>query len=217
MANFADLLNRPLPSMVAAVEESVEDTNTIQEGAEDNVVVMQSEPIEVPAEPVSVPPTPEPIIAKPEEVVAVQAEVEPVDNLTPEENRNVDDVLNSVGTALLLNDEMNEEEYKEFVNGLEGGIAEAEGFLTERTIVRLDKNAKKAHLYELALFTVAREKNDRDWKKLQTVYKMKRMLKARLRKKYNNLAMKKYREYLDRARKSKSGILAKIANKMHSA
>ena len=150
-----------------------------------------------------------------DDIVPVEDET-PVamDSLTPDESRRVDDRMNAVATPLLMQSEMTEEEIKEFVESADSDIAVAEGFLTERTIVKFDKNAKKAQLYEVAVAAVAREKKDPLYKKLQTVYKMERILKAKLRVKYNAPAQKKVKEYLARAKKSKSGILARIAEKL---
>ena len=44
-----------------------------------------------------------------------------------------------------------------------------EGVLCERTIVRLDKHAKKTKAEKMAEFQIAKEKNDRDFKKLLTI------------------------------------------------
>ena len=81
-------------------------------------------------------------------------------------------------------------------------------------LVKFDKNAKRAQLFEVAVAAVAREKKDPLYKKLQTVYKMERQIKAKLRKKYNAPAKQKVKEYLARAKKSKSGLIARIAKKI---
>lgn len=216
MSLFDELMAKPLPSKSAPVTEGVEDVTTVMTVEP----VVPEVPVVAPVDPVD--PVPVPVVDPVSDKVAPAAieikdeeEVVPVNDLTPDEERNVDDVMNAVATPLILNNDLSEEEIKEFTNSLDGEIAEQEGFITERTIVRFDKNARKAQLYEVAIAAVGREKNDPDWRKLQTVYKMERKLKARLRKKYNALAMRKVKEYLDRARKSKSGVLAKLAAKLH--
>ena len=130
---------------------------------------------------------------------------------TDEENRNIMDRIAAIAGDILID---NEEELKEFVEGVDFDIAVAEGLMTERTIVKFDKNAKRAQLFEIAVASCAREKKDPLYRKLETCYKMERVLKAKLRKKYDAPARKRVKEYLDRARKSKSGILARIANKL---
>ena len=134
--------------------------------------------------------------------------------LSPDESQRVDDKMNAIATPMLLADELDECDMKEFVESTDCDIAIAEGFLTERTIVKFDKNAKRAQLYEVAVRSIAQEKNDPLWRKLETVYKMERILKAKLRKKYHSQANAKVKEYLARAKKSKSGILSRIAAKI---
>lgn len=134
--------------------------------------------------------------------------------LSPEEDRRVDDTINAVATPLLLNTEMTESELEEFIESIESDIMVGEGFLTEKTIVRFDKNAKRAQLFEVAVAACAREHKDPLYKKLETVYKMERTIKAKLRKKYRNEANRKVKEYLQRAKKSKSNVLVRIANKI---
>lgn len=137
-----------------------------------------------------------------------------VDQLGPDGEKRVDDTLDTVGTAILIGDELSQKECCEFVESVDADILVQEGYLTEKTIVKMDKNARKAQLYEVALFKVAREHNDKNYWKLQTVYKMERRLKAKLRMRYHNEANRKVREYLNRAKKSKSGLLSRIAAKL---
>lgn len=137
-----------------------------------------------------------------------------VDQLGPDGEKRVDDALDTVGTAILIGDELSQKECCEFVESVDADILVQEGYLTEKTIVKMDKNARRAQLYEVALFKVAREHNDRNYWKLQTVYKMERRLKAKLRARYHNEANRKVREYLSRAKKSKSSLLSRIASKL---
>lgn len=140
---------------------------------------------------------------------------EPVpDNLTPEQDQRIDDTMNAVATPMLIASELDEAAIKDLVESTELDTCVQEGFLTERTVVRFDKNARKAQLYEVAVAACAREANDPLMRKLDTVYKMERVLKARLRKKYHTQANRKVKEYLKRAKGSKSGLLARIAAKL---
>ena len=138
----------------------------------------------------------------------------PPSELTPDQSQRVDDTINAVATPILISSELSEDEMKEFTESVDIDIAVGEGFLTERTIIKFDKNAKKAQLYEVAVAACAREHNDRLYRKLETVYKMERVIKAKLRKKYHSQAQRKVKEYLDRAKKSKSGVLSRIARKL---
>lgn len=206
MSKFADLLNQPLPSAAGSVTESC--ATECGDGL-DGVVTPAVEPVAPIAEPAPA----EAPVADPVDA-AIATDDGEAEELTPEESQRVDDVMNTVATPMLLAEELDEEEIKEFVESVESDVCVGEGFLTERTIVRFDKYARKAQLYEVAVAAVAREKKDPLYKKLNIVYKMERILKAKLRKKYNAQATAKVKEYLKRAKKSKSGVLARIANKI---
>lgn len=230
--SFSDLLKKPLPSKM--VQESAEDPNVPEyKGVEQDYDDIMTPPPGDTKPDESKHITPD--LEQPEDVsedgvgsdigVPVPSVADPVapqipddcpdcNPLTPDESQHVDDVMNSVATPMLISDELDEDEIKEFVESVDSDIAVAEGFLTERTIVRFDKNAKKAQLYEVAVAAVAREKKDPLYRKLETVYRMERILKAKLRKKYHTQANAKVKEYLSRAKKSKSGILSRIANKI---
>ena len=138
-------------------------------------------------------------------------EVEP---LTPEGEQRVDDTISAVATPLLIKTDLTEEEVDEFVESVDSDIAVSEGLLTEKTIIKFDKNAKKAQLFEVAVAACAREHKDPLFRKLETVYKMERVIKAKLRKKYYSEAQRKVKEYLKRASKSKSNIITRIARKI---
>lgn len=226
MSTFSELLNKPLPSATKSFFESAEEPedlnldtekDTAEEcGGSDLLNSMNTvmdcnpgEPCPPPANPVA--PVDNPMMANTSDNADVVPNTTP---LTPEQSQRVDDIMNVAGTQALLQSELNDEELREFVESVESDIVCGEGFLTEKTIVKFDKNAKKAQLYETAVAAVAREHNDPLFKKLQTVYKMERVLKAKLRKKYNAEATKKVKEYLARAKKSKSSILARIVNKI---
>ena len=56
--------------------------------------------------------------------------------------------------------------------------------LLERSIVKLDKSAKKSKAYELAKLKLAKEDNSRDWKKLVTLWKMEKIIKNKFDKIY---------------------------------
>lgn len=208
MSKFSELLSKPLPSaqhkaLTEACSEECGNENT-----ENDVVDVPVTPAEE-VDTIVVNPVVDPV-----KTMAANDEADTTE-LTPEESQRVDDTINAVATPLLIQSELNnEEDIKEFVESTDSDIAIAEGFLTERTIIKFDKYARKAQLYEVAVAAVAREKHDPLYKKLTTVYRMERILKAKLRKKYHTQANVKVKEYLARAKKSKSGVLAKIAAKI---
>lgn len=93
------------------------------------------------------------------------------------------------------------------------GTAVSEGVLMEKSIVRLDKKAKLQSAYKSALFVIAKENNDRDFKKLVTIWKTERALEAKIEKKYKNEAMRRAKLAMKEAKKSKLPILNKLADK----
>lgn len=69
----------------------------------------------------------------------------------------------------------------------EGAITDV---LMERSIVRLDKKARKSKAYELAKLQLAKEDNSRDWKKLVTLWKMEKVIKNKFEKIYGARALR---------------------------
>ena len=92
------------------------------------------------------------------------------------------------------------------------GKAINEDILVERSIVRLDKEAKKNRAFKMAVFQVAKEKNDRDFKKLMTLWKLERFLEEKLTKRYFAQAKQLAKETMKKAKNSKSKSIAKVVN-----
>ena len=213
MSKFSELMSKPLQSSLDSADAYTLEGFDCAEGDACD-----------PADPFCTDPTPvaavEPPVASPiagdatvKALTSSDTEMQEPPPLSPEQDQHVDDVMTAVLTPMLLKESMTEEEFEEFVNSDDFDMLVNEGFMTERTIVKFDKNARKAQLKEVAVRACAMEHHDPLWKKLNLVYKLERTLKAKLRVKYNNQANRKVKEYLRRARKSKSGILAKIADK----
>ena len=93
------------------------------------------------------------------------------------------------------------------------GKAINEDILVERSIVRLDKEAKKSRAFKMAVFQTAKEKGDRDFKKLMTLWKLERFLEEKLTKRYLAPAKAKTKEAMKRAKNTKSKVIAKITRK----
>lgn len=205
MSDFNYLLSQPLPSKL-----HTEGVDCINSELNNGPVIDTSlnNPDYQPA-PMEVPRVPD------VEFPSVTPVSNPVSTeLTPEEDRKVDDTMNAVATPIMIQSELTDKEIEEFVESVDSDIAINEGLLTERTIVKFDKNARKNQLMAVAVLAVAREKKDPLYKKLNTIYKMERIIEAKLRKKYYSQATRKVQEYLKRARQSKSGILARAAAKL---
>ena len=93
------------------------------------------------------------------------------------------------------------------------GKAVNEDVLIERSIVRLDKQAKKNKAFKMAIFQIAKEKGDRDFKKLMTVWKLERFLEGKLEKRYFAEAKQLAKETLKKAKMTKSKAVGKAADK----
>lgn len=120
----------------------------------------------------------------------------------------------------VMADELSRDELSMFLeNSSEVNAALSEGILMERSIVRLDKKAKLNKAVKMAIFVVAKEKNDPNFKKLLTVWKMERYLEALLEKKYGNEARRRAKKMVNRRqdKKTVSSMVQKAtdnANKM---
>lgn len=158
----------------------------------------------------------------------------PQEELSPDEEVEADDMMSTAATSMLVKDQLNAQERADFLNNEdEVSIAVNEGFLTEadvnrlaeddglvtesrynqKMIIRLDANSKKKQLYALAVNVSAAAHNDPDYIKLKTVMKMRRILRAKLERKYHNEATKRMRVYFKRLNNSKSRTLSNMASK----
>lgn len=215
MSKFTELMSKPLQPALGSDDAFTLEGFGCEEGGD---ICDPSEPFGTdPTTPVTAPDASTPVdqvkanVAK--AMTSSDTEMQDPPPLTPEQDQHVDDVMTTVLTPMLLKENMTESEFTEFVNSDEFDTLRDEGFMTERTIVKFDKHARKAQLYEVAIRACAMEHHDPLWRKLETVYKMERILKAKLRIKYHAQASRKVKEYLRKAQKSKSGILSRIASK----
>lgn len=105
------------------------------------------------------------------------------------------------------------DEIKELLEGTELDTAiYNEGILSEKTIVRMDKYAKKNRYKSQAVLAIAKEKNDKLFKKLVTVWKMRKMLERKLEQKYGTQAEKRAKDMMKKAKSSKSAPVRKAAS-----
>ena len=93
------------------------------------------------------------------------------------------------------------------------GKAINEDILVERSIVRLDKEAKKNKAYKMAIFQVAKEKKDRDFRKLLTLWKLERFIEAKLEKRYGAQAKQLAKQAMKKSKNTKSKAVGKAVNK----
>ena len=112
-------------------------------------------------------------------------------------------------------DVMSADEIADLVaNPVETATAVRESVLLEKNIVRLDKKAKLENLRKTAIFTIAKENNDRDFAKLMKVWKSERFLEAKLEKKYGRQAAQRAKEAMRKQKKSASNPIAAVAKKV---
>lgn len=158
-------------------------------------------------------------------------------SLSPEEEMQADDMMGVAATTVLINKELNADEKQKFVeSSIDTQIAVNEGLLTEaevqelreeiglalegankynrKMIIRLDKESKMKQLYAVAINVSANAHNDPDYRKYKKVLRAKKILKAKLRKKYHNEALKRMKVYYKRLTTSKSPVLSKLGQKI---
>lgn len=155
-------------------------------------------------------------------------------SLDPEEEIKADNMMSMAATTLLLNDELNAQEKADFVNN-DGAVnaainegfmtdadvvmlAESSGLVTEgkynkKMIIRLDAESKKKQLYALAVNVSAAANHDPDYVKLKKVMKMRKILRAKLERKYHAEATKRMKIYFKRLSRSNAPALAKVGKK----
>ena len=156
--------------------------------------------------------------------------------LSPEEEMEADDMLSTAATTIVVNDELNAQEKAEFLESAEQlQIAVNEGLLLEsdindmmydlgmvtegqkynkKMLIRLDKKSKMKQLYSLAVNVSACAHHDPDFIKLKKVLRVRKQLRAKLRKKYHAEAMKRMKVYYKRLTSSKSSVLSNIGKKL---
>lgn len=155
--------------------------------------------------------------------------------LTPEEEAEADSIINIAATPVILKEVLTTESVAEFLESGDWDIAVSEGFALEGTKdnfggiggdlfteakfyaqnqVRFTKEARTNQLFEICVQAIARAKNDPVYFKLAKVQEMRRKLKAVLRQRYKQPAMKKAKEYIIRLRKSKAATIADAAKKL---
>lgn len=156
--------------------------------------------------------------------------------LSPEEEKEADDMMSIAATTVLINNEMNADEKVKFLESqLDTTIAINEGLLLEsdinemamecgimteannyskKMIIRLDKNARMKQLYALAINVCAAAHGDPDYAKKKKLMKMKKVLNARLEKKYHAEAVKRAKVYMKRLMNSKSKPLNDLGKKI---
>ena len=158
-------------------------------------------------------------------------------DLTPDEELKADDMMSLAATTMLINDELNDDEKKEFAESdNDMRIAVNEGFMTEsdvndlravvsdvytegknynkKMIIRLDKDAKMKQLRALGIRVSAAAHRDSDYMMYKKATRIKRAKWKKLEKKYGREGEKRAKIYFNRLRNSKSNVLSSVAKKI---
>lgn len=149
--------------------------------------------------------------------------------LEGEDDKKADEMMAIATTPMLIRDELTAEEAVNFYESADAEIAINEGMMLESDMqdlyqegvfaspnkpFKMTKKARFNQLYEMSVLIEGRMHNDAYYTKLQKAYKIERICKKQLRKKYHGLAIRRAKIYLKRLMKSKSGVLNKIGKKM---
>lgn len=141
-------------------------------------------------------------------------DVEEDNELDENQIENVDASIRRLGTPIIVDEILGDDEVAVFKESTDVDIAADEAYFSERTIIRLDKNAKKRQLKKVAIFAIAKEKKDPLYRKLNTIWKIERNLEAKLFQKYGSKADARVKVYIANAKKSKSSTIKTVINKL---
>ena len=130
-----------------------------------------------------------------------------------QENESTIEESSLILEAAIMDTFSNEEIEAALENTHDVDIAVNQGIVMEKTIVRLDKKAKQNKAEKMAIFMLAKEKKDPDFKKLLNVWRIERFLESKLEKKFGAKAKTKARETMRNAAKSRSKMVQTATNK----
>lgn len=111
--------------------------------------------------------------------------------------------------AAILTENLIPDEIEEFV------AEQAFDIVTEKNIVKLDKNAKKQRAYKVGIIQCAAEDNAKEYKKIRKLWQMEAILFKKMEKKYKNKAMAKAKEAMRRLSRSSSSKAATASTRMN--
>lgn len=119
----------------------------------------------------------------------------------------------AINEAILLEGLTREELISFLESSMQTNTAVREEILEERSIVKLDKKAKLSKAIKTAVYTIAKEKKDKDFKKLVTLWKMEKVLEKKLEKKYAGPAKQRAKKQMAANARSKSDVVKKATEK----
>lgn len=94
------------------------------------------------------------------------------------------------------------------------GVLPEDAVVMEKTIVKLDKAAKKQKAYKLAILQCAKDDDNKDYKRLVTIWQMEKYLMRKLEKKYAARARSRMHQTSKKA--SNTGFGAKVKKHLAS-
>ena len=156
---------------------------------------------------------------------------EPEVSLSPEEEREADDMMGVAATTELIKSELSAEDQQKFYESVDAKIAVFENLLMEsdlynrsgdvvtegtrrifqKTRVQFSKKDRLAQLFAVAVNVSAKAHNDPLYTKYQKILRIRRITRAKLRKKYRGEAIRRMKVYYQRLKNSKSPVLNKVA------
>ena len=156
---------------------------------------------------------------------------EPEVSLSPEEERDADDMMGVAATTELIKSELSAEDQQKFYESVDAKIAVFENLLMEsdlynrngdvvtegtrrifqKTRVQFSKKDRLAQLFAVAVNVSAKAHNDPLYTKYQKILRIRRITRAKLRKKYRGEAIRRMKVYYQRLKNSKSPVLNKVA------
>lgn len=107
-----------------------------------------------------------------------------------------------------LTENLTPDEMEEFVSE-----SSAYDIVTEKNIVKLDKNAKKQRAYKVAILQCAAEDGRKEYAKLRKLWQMEAIQFKKLEKIYKNKAMARAKESMRKLGRSKSAPAAKAGTR----
>ena len=256
--SFADLMRKPLPSSEGYFSESEDDysdfsntdnssnepsddypandSNTLEEECDSEECELDSDDVEN-LDDIDISDLSDEELSQLEEDIAdsdIDDAVgdEPEVRLSPDEEKEADDLMSLSATTELIRSELSSDDQKKFYESTDAQIAVYEGFLLEsdlytdddlvteatrrifqKTRVQFSKKDRLAQLFAVAVNVSAKAHNDPLYTRYQKILKIRRVTRAKLRKKYKAEAVRRMKVYYQRLKNSKSPVLNKIADK----
>ena len=88
------------------------------------------------------------------------------------------------------------------------GVLPEDAAVMEVSVVRLDKKARKQRAYKLAILQCGKDDDNKDYKKLETIWRMEKFLFRKLEKRYMSRARSRMKQTANKA-SGKNGIVTR--------